>query len=153
MSRAITLAYEIAAIRSRYQEIHNALFKFSLRNAIPLPGLRRPIDLATHDQDLNALRAQIVRIQGDLAALSDHELTKRAATEIRDMLRQYAESLEETVARLQTICRALRREREGHSSHTDYRAGRYLTDLAAYDASIQCYRKLGKRLDELFSSF
>lgn len=153
MSQAITLAYEVAAIRRRYQSVHDGLFRSVFRRKFSLPRRHSAAISAAHEEDLRELGTELERVRSALRALSDDELTKRSGKEIRELLCQYCDCLQDAVLRLEGICSCLRRERDGDGACDDYRTARYLSDVVAYEASVQRYRELGKRLERLFSTF
>jgi hypothetical protein len=54
--------YQVNSILDRYIVIHDAIFKFSLRKAIPIPGVFKPIDYWQHLRVLDALVSELQEI-------------------------------------------------------------------------------------------
>ena len=81
------------AILCEYVTIHDAIFKFSWRKAIPIPGLFKATDFGAHFRNLS-------RLASELAAIS---LALKAETESLESSHQYTAALFEAVQALREI--------------------------------------------------
>ena len=81
MSKAITLAYQVADIFSRYLAIHNEIFKFSVRKSSLIPGTRKKVDYAAYGVKLAKIQNDLIAVQSAIADLRDDD-TKRLGKEI-----------------------------------------------------------------------
>jgi hypothetical protein len=80
-----------------------------------------------------------------------HQLPRRAKTAIafRDALQQYAKAVADASGKLLDICQCLHNESGGQAELTSYREEQFKGDRAAYDASVQEFRRWGERLTAL----
>jgi len=85
----------INSLLHEYVAIHDAIFKFSWRKAVPIPGLFKPVDFGAHFKDLSKLASK-------LAAISSGLKEDPGALEGSH---QYAVALLETIQALREICR------------------------------------------------
>ena len=69
---------------------------------------------------------------------------------IRDALVEYSEALSAAAAGLKSICENMRHEKEHGLEATASRLQQHRHDKAAYDASVQEFRRCGARLSNLF---
>jgi len=69
------------------------------------------------------------------------------AKEFVEALDRYIMALTGTVERLHAICCSLQAERAGEQAYDEFAARR---DRAAYDDSVQTYKRLGERLNDMF---
>jgi hypothetical protein len=58
----------INAVLHEYIAIHDAIFKFAWRKAIPIPGLFKPTDFGAHVKDLSRLASKLTAISSALKA-------------------------------------------------------------------------------------
>ena len=56
------------AILDEYVAIHDAIFKFSWRKALPIPGLFKATDFGAHVRDLDRLASKLADISAARAA-------------------------------------------------------------------------------------
>ena len=152
LSKTITLAYQVADIFSRYLTIHNEIFKFSVRKSLLIPGTRKKVDYAAYRDDLAKIQNDLIATQSAIADLRDDD-TKRLGKEIRIAMQEYTNALYGAVSQLHVICGRIHNESEKTGTVNSHLESRYKVDLLAYDDSIQKYRRLGKQLNDLFSSF
>ena len=118
------------AIFHEYAAIHDAIFKFSWRRALPIPGLFKPIDFGAHFKDLSRLASTLA---GTLSALQEDPGSFEGS-------HQYAASLLETVQALREICRRFYEKSQGQ-------LGKY--PMAEYNADLKTYEGLVNRCQEL----
>ena len=79
MARIIDLACEVAALRDQYSRLHDAVFKWSIRRALLLPRLQKPVDYQEQQRQLAALAARLEEIGTMIAELDAGGLTIRGA--------------------------------------------------------------------------
>ncbi len=152
MSKTITLAYQVADIFSRYLAIHNEIFKFSVRKSSLIPGTRKKVDYAAYGDKLAKIEKDLMAVRSAIANLRDDD-TKRLGKELRIAMQEYSDALFDTVIQLHAICGRIHVESEKTVAINGHFESLYKVDILAYDDSIQKYRRLGKQLNDLFSTF
>jgi len=125
----------INAILHEYVAIHDAIFKFAWRKAIPIPGLFKPTDFGVHFKDLS-------RLVSKLTALS---LALKADSEVLEGVQQYAAALLEAVQALRGICGRFYEKSQGHLSK--YPMGEYNADLKVYEGLLNKCQEFGIALN------
>jgi hypothetical protein len=125
----------INSILHEYVAIHDAIFKFSWRKAIPIPGLFKPTDFGAHFKDLS-------RLASKLTALSSAMKTNSAALE---GAQQYAAALLEAVQALRGICGRFYEKSQGHLSK--YPMAEYNADLKVYEGLVNKCQEVGTVLN------
>lgn len=125
----------INAILHEYVAIHDAIFKFAWRKAIPIPGLFKPTDFGAHFKDLSRLASKLTTIssglQGDSGALEG--------------VQQYAAALLEAVQALRGICGRFYEKSQGHLSK--YPMAEYNADLKVYEGLLNKCQEFGIALN------
>jgi hypothetical protein len=147
MSTSQALAYQINDTLSAYIVVHDAIFAFSLRKILPIPGLFEPIDYCAHEQTLRSLSMRLNHITG--MNFLDVRPTSEAEKEFLAILLNYALALQDTTNRLANISANLCRKSVGKSG---YRYPDYRTDVSEYDASVKKYSALGGQLNALYNA-
>ncbi|MGH7180659.1 MAG: hypothetical protein ACREJN_01635 [Nitrospiraceae bacterium] len=125
----------INAILHEYVAIHDAIFKFAWRKAIPIPGLFKPTDFGAHFKDLS-------RLVSKLTALS---LALKADLGALEGVQQYAAALLEAVQALRGICGRFYEKSQGHLSK--YPMGEYNADLKVYEGLLNKCQEFGIALN------
>ena len=125
----------INAILHEYVAIHDAIFKFAWRKAIPIPGLFKPTDFGTHFKDLSRLASKLTVIS---SALNEN-------TEALAGSHQYAAALLEAVQALREICRRFYEKSQGHLSK--YPMAEYNADLKVYEGLLNKCQEFGIALN------
>ena len=62
----VALARRVAAILDEYVGLHDALYKFSMRHVIPIPGIFKPIDFGAFHAQLGRLTADLLQVMNVL---------------------------------------------------------------------------------------
>jgi hypothetical protein len=125
----------INSILHEYVAIHDAIFKFAWRKAIPIPGLFKPTDFGAHFKDLS-------RLVSKLAALSS---ALKENAEALEGSHQYAAALLDTIQALREICRRFYEKSQGHLSK--YPMAEYNADLKVYEGLLNKCQELGVALN------
>ena len=125
----------INAILHEYVAIHDAIFKFAWRKAIPIPGLFKPTDFGTHFKDLSRLASKLATISSALKA--DPEALKGT--------HEYAAALLESVQALRNICGRFYEKSQGHVSK--YPMAEYNADLKIYEGLVNRCQEFGIALN------
>ena len=125
----------INAILHEYVAIHDAIFKFAWRKAIPIPGLFKPTDFGAHFKDLSRLASKLTAIS--LALEADSGALEGA--------QQYAASLLEAVQALRGICGRFYEKSQGHLSK--YPMADYNADLKVYEGLVNRCQEFGIALN------
>lgn len=138
------LARQTHGILARYITVHDALYKFSLRHIIPIPGMFKAIDFGSHYRTLTALCSELEDV---LAQVGGLEPSTETQEEFREALEKYAAALLETVVKLREICGRLYQKSQTVGGF------RFIPRDAEYQdyyASIKRYQNVGERLNALF---
>ncbi|MDZ4731987.1 MAG: hypothetical protein SGJ16_00170 [Nitrospirota bacterium] len=122
-------------ILREYVAIHDAIFKFSWRKALPIPGLFKATDFGVHFRDLDRLAAK-------LAATSSALKTESGSLEGS---LQYTAALLETIQALREICRRFYEKSQGDLSK--YPMAEYNANLKAYESLMNKCQELGVALN------
>ena len=152
MSRLLKLVYEASELRRQYAGIHEEMFGMSMRRIVRL-GRKSEHDYRANMRRLGVLSQELGGVQQQLAELQECDLTKRRGHDICAALAEYTEALSASVALLNTICRRLAREQKGVDGWRNYTATSFRHDRITYDDAIQHHKRLGRRLQELLSTF
>ncbi|NWF71867.1 MAG: hypothetical protein HXY51_02315 [Nitrospirae bacterium] len=125
----------INAILHEYVAIHDAIFKFAWRKAIPIPGLFKPTDFGAHFKGLTRLASKLSAIS---SALNED-------TGALEGSHQYAAALLEAVQALREICRRFYEKSQGHLSK--YPMAEYNADLKVYEGLLNKCQEFGIALN------
>ena len=126
----------VNSILHEYAAIHDAIFKFSWRKAIPIPGLFKPTDFGAHFKDLS-------RLASKLTALS---LAMKENSGTLEGTQQYTASLLETIQALRGICGRFYEKSQGHLSA--YPMAEYNADLKVYEGLVNKCQEVGIVLNQ-----
>ena len=124
------------AILGEYAAIHDAIFKFSWRRTLPIPGIFKATDFGAHFKDLN-------RLASKLAPLSLALKTQSASFEGSH---QYAEALLEAIQALREICKRFHEKSQGDLSK--YPMAEYNANLKTYESLMNKCQELGVALNQ-----
>jgi hypothetical protein len=122
------------AILGKYVAIHDAIFKFSWRKTLPIPGLFKAIDFGAHCKDLGRLASQLAAISSALKAES-------GSLEVY----QYTAALLEAVQALREICGRFYEKSQGDLS--TYPMTEYNANLKTYEGLMNKCQTLGVALN------
>ena len=122
------------AILGKYVAIHDAIFKFSWRKTLPIPGLFKAIDFGAHCKDLG-------RLASKLAAISSALKAESGSLEAY----QYTAALLEAVQALREICGQLYEKSQGDVS--TYSMAEYNANRKTYEGLVNKYVALGVALN------
>lgn len=122
------------AILGKYVAIHDAIFKFSWRKTLPIPGLFKAIDFGAHCKDLG-------RLASKLAAISSALKAEPGSLEAY----QYTAALHEAVQALREICRRYYEKSQGDLSK--YPMAEYNANLKTYEGLMNKCQALGVALN------
>ena len=122
------------AILGKYVAIHDAIFKFSWRKTLPIPGLFKAIDYGAHSKDLGRLASKLTAISSALKAES-------GSLEAY----QYTAALLEAVQALREICRRYHEKSQGNVSK--YPMAEYNANLKTYEGLMNKCQALGVALN------
>ena len=122
------------AILGKYVAIHDAIFKFSWRKTLPIPGLFKAIDFGAHGKHLGRLASQLAAISSALKAESE-------SLEVY----QYATALLEAVQALREICE--RFYEKSHGNLSKYPMAEYNANLKTYEGLMNKCQTFGVALN------
>ncbi len=126
-----------------YVDVHNYIFKRSIRRIMPIPLVYRSIDF---DTCLSAL--QNVSRGLDICSSTNRQLRNSCngdLAEYLDSLHNYVAALQTTVALLQKVVRGLMSK---IPSRSNYSWHMYRADIREYKRSIDAYYFLGGSLNK-----
>jgi hypothetical protein len=123
------------AVLDEYVAIHDAIFKFSWRKALPIPGLFKAIDYGAHLRDLGRLASE----------LTTFSLALKAKPGSLEVFHHYAAALLEAVQSLQGIAGRLYEKSQGDLSK--YSMTEYNIDVKTYDSLVSKYVAIGMALN------
>lgn len=124
------------AILGEYVTIHDAIFKFSWRKTLPIPGIFKATDFGAHFRDLG-------RLASELAALSS---ALKAESGSLEGSHQYTAALLEAVQALREICGRLYEKSQGELSK--YPMTEYNANLKTYEGLMNKCQELGAALNQ-----
>jgi len=136
MDDLIRKSLEVHDILTQYIEIHNDIFKSSLRRIFPIPGVFQAIDFGKHYFSLSELTDELKYI---ISGVDDRNGFSRA-------LKEYAQALLQTISLLRDMCGNLHKKTQGGVSSCSKK--QYKADFQAYHSSVERYQFLGDRLNQ-----
>ena len=136
MNDLMQKAVEVNEVLTRYIQIHNDVFKSSIRRIIPIPGLFQSIDYGKHYDNLTALTNELEAI---ISVVSGNN-------EFAGALREYTQVLFQTISSLREICRKLYEKSQGDME--SYPKSQYDADMAEYNSYERTHKALGERLNQ-----
>jgi len=136
MSELPSEIYQVHAMLDKYIAIHDKIFKFSLRKAVPIPGLFKPIDYGQHFRELDSL----------VSALEQLVISTSNKAGVSSVFQQYVTALLKTMQFLRDMCRRLYDKSQGELQ--SYTMGQYKSDVTTYEGLVEKYRFLGSTLNE-----
>jgi hypothetical protein len=128
------------AILDEYVAIHDAIFKFSWRKALPIPGLFKATDFGAHVRDLDRLASKLADISAALKAESG----------ALEGSHQYMAAVLEAIQALREICRRFYEKSQGNLSK--YPMAEYNANLKDYEALVNKCQELGVALNQRIDS-
>jgi len=128
--------YQVQTILDRYIAIHDNIFKFSLRKAIPIPGVFKAIDFGQHFRELDSLTSELEHL-----AISTNNRAR-----VPSAFQEYVAALLKTIQFLRDMCKRLYDKSEGDLQ--SYKMNQYKADVAMYEGLVDKYRLLGSALNE-----
>jgi hypothetical protein len=128
------------AILGEYVTIHDAIFKFSWRKALPIPGLFKATDFGAHVRDLDRLVPKLAAIS---AALKEE-------SEALEGSHQYTAALLEAIKALREICRRFYEQSQGNLNK--YPMSEYNANLKDYEILVNKCQELGVALNQQLRS-
>jgi hypothetical protein len=128
------------AILDEYIAIHDAIFKFSWRKALPIPGLFKATDFGAHVRDLDRLASKLADISAALKAESG----------ALEGSHQYMAAVLEAIQALREICRRFYEKSQGNLSK--YPMAEYNANLKDYEALVNKCQELGVALNQRIDS-
>lgn len=124
------------AILREYVVIHDAIFKFSWRKTLPIPGIFKATDFGAHFRDLGRLASELAAISSALKAESGS----------LEGSHQYTAAVLEAVQALREICGRLYEKSQGELSK--YPMAEYNANLKTYEGLMNKCQELGAALNQ-----
>ena len=124
------------AILREYVVIHDAIFKFSWRKTLPIPGIFKATDFGAHFRDLGRLASELAAISSALKAESGS----------LEGSHHYTAAVLEAVQALREICGRLYEKSQGELSK--YPMAEYNANLKTYEGLMNKCQELGAALNQ-----
>jgi hypothetical protein len=124
------------AILNEYAAIHDAIFKFSWRKTLPIPGLFKATDFGAHFKDLDRLASKLAGICSEL----------KIEPGVLEGSHHYMDALLETIQALREICRRFYKQSQGEIGK--YPMADYNADLKTYEVLVNKCQELGIALNQ-----
>jgi hypothetical protein len=150
MAHLVTLAHRVSAIHARYSKIRGAVFAFSLGRIISLRRKGKTPGYCVYEKRLTALHKELAEVEAAIRGPVRLEPSTTFGVEFAAILSKYVVTLSETIERLGRICGRSCRDNTGGERYDEALLRR---DRVAYAESLQSYRRLGRRLNQLFRQF
>lgn len=128
--------YQVHEILDRYIAIHDKIFKFSLRKAIPIPGISKPIDYGLHFRELSSLISALEKVA---ESASNRDV-------VPNVFQQFVTALLKTMQFLRDMCQQLHGKSQGDLQ--SYSRQQYKSDIARYEGLVEEYRSRGSALND-----
>lgn len=144
MSDLLKYTCSVRDVNFQYQEIHNKIFRLSLRTLIIEIFEDQSVSFKKHADRLKMLHEKLMDIQTGLNTLPRCELNIRRGEEIFLALSNYIIAISKSINYLQKICN------DKNSVCSD---NNLVNDKKIYDDAIQHHKKLGDKLNGLLLSF
>jgi hypothetical protein len=119
-----------------YVAIHDAIFKFSWRRTVPIPGIFKATDFGAHFKDLNRLASKLA---ATLSVLEEESGPLEGS-------HQYATALLEAIQALRKMCKRLHEKSQGDIG--TYPMAEYNADLKTYEGLMNRCQELGIALNQ-----
>jgi hypothetical protein len=120
----IELALRVNELLHQYIQIHDSIFKFSIRQAIPMPGIFKAIDYGSHYESLYFIKQELEEIIISMPNASNANL------EFAQALGTYAQALLQSITILRETCGKLYEKSQGNL--TSYTKQSYNSDFEIY---------------------
>lgn len=131
------LSIDVNRVLDAYIVVHNEIFGFSLRKIIPLPAIFKAINYESCYNKLDFLQDKLNNLISDIP---EH-------TEYFTLLKEYSKALLHTILWLRNICEKFTNKIKGIGN---YSKSEYQKDVNTYNHSVNTYRTLGLRLNNLY---
>lgn len=126
----------VNTLLDEYVAIHDAIFKFSWRRTVPIPGIFKATDFGAHFKDLNRLAPKLATA---LSGLKEESGPLAGSYE-------YATALLEAIQALREMCKRLHEKSQGDMGK--YPMAEYNTDLKIYESLMNRCQELGIALNQ-----
>ena len=136
---------EINVLLNRYIEIHNDVFKFSLRKIIPLPFVFKTIDFNELHNKAKQILAELEVSNKRINSLIKYVHQKESL--FAHFLAEYCAALIETVSLLKRILYQLYLKSENSN---EYNLSEHNKMLKSYEETVNKYSAIGTRLNKLY---
>jgi hypothetical protein len=141
------IAVKINSLLTQYVEVHDTVFKFSLRKIIPLPFIFKAIDF-------DNLRYRAEQIIVDLNTCNQHicDFIEKGLSEkhFACFLSEYCQALINAVSLLKSILYQLYLKSQRSSEYT---WGKYDEQMKLYNKAVNMYTDMGNELNRLYAEF
>lgn len=137
----IELSNRVFLLLTQYVEIHDTVFKFSIRKALPIPFIFQPIDFGKLHENLTKISEEF---KDCLKNIKKHNITleknSNPESAFAKQLAAYVIALQLTVQKLLEILKGLHINSLGT---TQYSKTAYKQDLEEYQELVNSYAKVG----------
>jgi len=149
MSTLVKILYDVAALRAKYQRLHQAQFQLSARTILDLVNRPKASRYEAVRVELERLAGRLESLRGELDKLEDGELGIRRGREIRKALDEYIRALLDTLTTLKQLCEYQQCSNSGDRPQPRTKKQAL---LVTYDDAVQYQQRLGARLNDLVAN-
>ena len=153
MASIIALGCDIAEIHHEYNAIHGALFgASSYRLVIAAMTGRTTRAYQGYLHTLNQLQTRLSECTAQLPS-ADAGAIAHQADHVREVMFEYASTLDSAMVDLHNICNRLMQDEDGYRESPQGGQSAFNRDKVHYDRVLLQLEKLGRQLNQLFSRF
>lgn len=137
------IALEVGEIMHNFVDIHNHLFRFSLRRVIPIPGFFQTPQYDEFLQIVDMLRGHLTNLENELP---------KDSTKVPEMLsatRDYVRSVQHSLSTFNHMCSKLSQKAKGTKK---YSKEEYQLDRSAYLEAEGKRTRHGKMMNAIFKT-
>lgn len=143
-------AFRVNTLLSRYVDIENRIFRFSLRRILPIPGLFKSVDYGMYLQELRRIQTELESVERQFVDWVPTKEQGICESQLSDVLMDYIALLRSTVEHLSSISNQLLLKTQGDHAY-DY--WHYRNDLKEYKRCVESYVSKGDELNHVFTAY
>ena len=147
MVSIVTLAHRASSVHKRYAAIHAAVFSFAISQLKFNFWKRGEPEYCRYERELTQLCDELAEIRSIIETEEELEPLNTVGREFAFALDVYIIALTDAITGLARICS---RKCKGKKGLEKYNREQDRAERQEYDDAIQQYRRLGKRLGDLF---
>lgn len=148
MAQLVTLAHRVSSIHARYANIHDSLFSFSLFRKRLRHNKTGDSIQSHYEIELKRLSEELGEVISIMNSGVPLEPKTTFSREFATAMEEYIQALSTSITQLSDICS---HQRTWDKHEQAFSSTQSRIDRTSYDESIQHYRRLGARLNQMVS--